>query len=65
MQRLTISISEAQAARLRGETLRSGAPASLQVRRALDIAEDVRQHGVGFGELTQEQDRNEQITGGN
>jgi hypothetical protein len=37
MQRITISITDEQAARLKGEQLRSGAPVSLQIRRALDL----------------------------
>jgi hypothetical protein len=39
MKNITVSITEAQADRLKSEQLRSGAPVSLQVRRALDLAD--------------------------
>jgi hypothetical protein len=38
MQRITVSIADEQAERLKNEQLRTGAPVSLQIRRALDLA---------------------------
>ena len=38
MKVISVSITDEQAARLRGEQLKTGAPVSLQVRRALDAA---------------------------
>ncbi len=42
MKVISVSITDEQAARLKGEQLKSGAPVSLQVRRALDAAVKVR-----------------------
>jgi hypothetical protein len=41
-RRITITVTEEQAERLKEEQQRSGAPVSLQVRRALDVAESVQ-----------------------
>jgi hypothetical protein len=41
MQRITISITDEQAASLKNVQLRTGAPISLQIRRALDLYADV------------------------
>ena len=38
-KRITVTVTEEQAERLKSEQQRSGAPVSLQVRRALDLAD--------------------------
>jgi hypothetical protein len=38
MQRITVTITDEQAAQLKDEQLKSGAPVSLQIRRALNLA---------------------------
>ena len=38
MKVISVSITDEQATRLKGEQLKTGAPVSLQVRRALDAA---------------------------
>jgi hypothetical protein len=41
MKNISISITDEQAAELKGVQLRTGAPISLQIRRALDLYADV------------------------
>jgi hypothetical protein len=43
LTRITVSITDEQAARLKNEQLKCGAPVSLQVRRALDRAASSQQ----------------------
>jgi predicted DNA-binding protein len=41
MKNISISITDEQAERLKGVQLKTGAPISLQIRRALDLYADV------------------------
>lgn len=51
MQRITATITDEQATRLRDEQRRSGAPVSLQVRRALDSAKRISKRSKSSNEV--------------